>query len=240
MVSVVHVRCAAAVGLWFLAYPGVAQADPIVISSGTIVGYTVSSEAFIDVQGPEFSFTGSYDLFRANYGVCAPCASPVVDLGGNFHPVDSGSGAGTGVIEGHNYPQVYVEFSSGTFTTPTATLTELGASLVDVPFTFTAVMNGYLEGPLDRPREVRPVFTVDLAGSGRASGLFFGEIDENHADGRSFWNSQLLYEFAQPQPVPEPGTLLLVGGTIGALAVRRSLGGRRRQWIARLSRSLRP
>jgi hypothetical protein len=33
----------------------------------------------------------------------------------------------------------------------------------------------------------------------------------------------------QPQPVPEPGTLLLVGGAIGLLAASRSLRSRRRQ-----------
>jgi hypothetical protein len=39
----------------------------------------------------------------------------------------------------------------------------------------------------------------------------------------------MRYEFVQPQPVPEPGTLLLVGGAIGLLAASRSLRSRRRQ-----------
>jgi hypothetical protein len=46
----------------------------------------------------------------------------------------------------------------------------------------------------------------------------------------------MQYDFAQPQPVPEPGTLFLVGGAIGALAARRSLRSRRQQQVERLSR----
>ena len=164
--------------------PAIAQADPIVIPSGTIVGNAYASAASINVQGPEFSFTGLVEGYLANLARASrvPSPTPVVDLGATFDRFSSGGG--TGVIEGITYPLVYVGFSSGTFTTPTATLTELGESLVDVPFTFTAVMNGYLEHPLTRPSDAPPIFTVDLAGSGRASARFFGLIDENGA--RSF------------------------------------------------------
>ena len=221
MMRVVRSGCAVAVSLWFLAHPAIAQADPIVIPSGTIVGNAYASAASIDVQGPEFSFTGFVEGYLANLASCIPCASPtpVVDLGATFDRFSSGGG--TGVIEGITYPLVYVGFSSGTFTTPTATLTELGESLVDVPFTFTAVMNGYLEHPLTRPSDAPPIFTVDLAGSGRASARFFGLIDENGARSFSVLPRSPQYEFMQSQPVPEPGTLLLVGGAIGALAARR-------------------
>ena len=126
-------------------------------------------------------------------------------------------------------PVAYVSFSSGALTTPTATLTELGATLVELPFTFTAVMNGYLESPVTRPSDAPPTFTLRLTGSGRASASFIGLTDETSPNGRSFsLGSFMRYDFVQPQPVPEPGTLFLVGGAIGALAARRSLALRRR------------
>ena len=61
-------------------------------------------------------------------------------------------------------------------------LTELGESLVDVPFRFTAVMNGYVGDPFASDPQL--AFTVDLVGRGRASASFFGLMDDEH--GRTF------------------------------------------------------
>jgi PEP-CTERM motif len=155
--------------------------------------------------------------------------SPVVDLGATLNSSGfGGQGAIKGVIEGITYPLTFVTLSSGTITTPTATLTELGESLVEVPFSFTTVMNGYLESPVTRPDNAPPLFTLDLTGSGKASASFIGLADDEH--GRTFsLGSDMRYEFVQAQPVPEPGTLFLVGGAIAALAARRSLASRRRE-----------
>jgi len=207
-----------------LCHPTPGRADPIVISSGTIAGHVLISVAQFDVQGSGFSFTGSLEGFLGNAASCTPCASPVADLGATLDQFSTGGG--TGVIEGVTYPLVYVGFSSGTFTAPTATLTELGSSLVEAPFTFTGVMNGYLEHPLIRPSDALPIFTVNLAGSGRASAGFFGLVDDNGARVYSVFPDSIRYEFTGSEPVPEPGTLLPVGSTLAGLSLARA-GARR-------------
>ena len=189
------------------------------------------SHLVMNVQGTAFSFfTGPIGGFLPNIDECLPCASPVVDLGAKLETQKLGfePGSGTGVVEGVSYPHVWVGFESGTITTPTVTLTELGESFVDVPFSFNTLMHGYLgdlvQGNLER------VFTVELTGSGRASASFIGLADDEH--GQTFSMGSLIrYDFVQPQPqpVPEPGTLFLVGGAIAALAARRSLARRRRE-----------
>jgi hypothetical protein len=238
MMSVVRSRCALAVSLWFLATPTVAHADPIVISSGFIIGNpSAPSQLIMNIQGPEFSFWtsgGPIGGFLANIGTCTPCVdedfvpSPVVDLGAKLETQKLGFelGSGTGLVEGVTYPHVWVGFDSGTITTPTVTLTELGESFVDVPFSLNTLMHGYLGDPLQSTLE--RVFTVEITGSGRASASFFGLTDDEHGQTFSL-ASHMQYDFVQPQPVPEPGTLFLVGGAIAALAARRSLASRRRQ-----------
>jgi hypothetical protein len=225
MRTLLRTTCPAVLSL-LLFLPTAGRADPIVISSGTIAGHVLLSMAQLDVQGSGFSFIGSVDGFLGNTASCTPCASPVADLGATFDQFSTGGG--TGVIEGVTYPLVYVGFSSGTFTTPTATLSELGSSLVEVPFTFTGVMNGYLEHPLTRPSDALPIFTVNLGGGGRASARFFGLLDDNGARVYSVFPDSIRYEFTTSEPVPEPGTLLLVGATLGGLGLARA-GARRRR-----------
>jgi hypothetical protein len=103
---------------------------------------------------------------------------------------------------------------------------ELGSTLVEVPFTFTGVMNGFLEHPLIRPSDALPIFTVDLGGSGMASASFFGFVDDNGRRAYSVFPHFITYEFTTSEPVPEPGTLLLVGSALSALILVRA-GSRR-------------
>ena len=207
--------------------PPSARAEPITISSGTITGHVLLSAAQFDIQGSGFSFTGVVEGFLGNAASCTPCLSPVADLGAQLDQFSTG--AGTGLIEGVTYPLVYVGFSSGTFTTPTATLTELGSTLVEVPFTFSGVMNGYVEDPLIRPSDALPIFTVNLDGSGRASAGFFGLLDDNGARVYTVSPPLIRYEFTRTEPVPEPGTLLLVGGTLAGLTLARARSRRGRR-----------
>ena len=223
MRTLLRTTCPAVLSLLLL-HPTGARADPILITSGTIAGHVLLSAAQFDIQGSGFSFTGVLEGYLGNAAACTPCASPVADLGATLDQFSSGGG--TGVIEGVTYPLVYVGFSSGTFTTPTAMLTDLGSSLIEVPFTFAGVMNGYLEHPLIRPADAPPIFTVSLGGSGMASAQFFGLIDDSGARVYSVFPDSIRYEFTNAEPTPEPGTLLLVGGALGGLFLARA-GARR-------------
>ena len=125
MMPVLRSMCAVAVSLGFLAWSTVAHADPIVISSGFIVGNPTSgvSSLVMNVQGPAFSFWtngGPIGGFLANIGSCTPCVdasfvpSPVVNLGATLETQKLGFelGSGTGLVEGVNYPHVWVGFES--------------------------------------------------------------------------------------------------------------------------------
>jgi hypothetical protein len=210
--------CVCAAGCLLLIQPRVARADPIEISSGTVAAHVFSSIAGLNLEGPGFSFLGAVEGFLGNAAACSPCSSPVVDIGATLDPFSTGGG--TGVIDGVSYSLVFIGFSSGTFSTGTATLTELGTSLVALPFTFSGVMNGYLEDPLIRPNDAPPIFTVSLFGQGTASARFFGQVDEDGQRSFSVDPGSVRYEFA-PVITPEPGTGLLLGTALAALGVRR-------------------
>ena len=91
-----------------------------------------------------------------------------------------------------------------------------GVSLVEVPSALRRDERVSPERARRRPGDAPPIFTLELTGSGRASarfiGLFVDEVGQTFSLG-----SLMRYEFVQPQPVPEPGTLFLVGGAIAAL-----------------------
>src|SRR3954471_3668631 len=190
--TVLRTGCVATLSLLLL--QTTAQADPIEITSGSLTGHVLLSAASLDVVGDGFSFMGYFEGgFLSNLAACTPCASSSVNLGASIAPDSTGGGAGT--IKGVDYPWVYIGFSSGTFTTPTAMLTDLGASMVEVPFEFSAVMNGYLESPVTRPSDAPPNFTVNLTGRGRASASFFGLVDDTGVRSYSVHPDSVRYEF---------------------------------------------
>jgi hypothetical protein len=59
-----------------------------------------------------------------------------------------------------------------------------------------------------------------------ASASFLGFVDDNGGRAYSVFPHFITYEFTTSEPVPEPGTLLLVGSALSALILVRA-GSRR-------------
>lgn len=199
--------------------PNSAQADPIVITAGTIVqpGGTSSIPGSGNIVGTEnFTWVGEIDP-TASFGAqcdlrCAPGA--IVNVGGVL---------GTTNVKGEVTYQDQQFRVGGTpasfgvlnfnFLTESLELPPAGPSAVfTAPFTVTGGLTFPFFGPPAQP-------SVPLSGAGIVTAFF---IPSPSAPGVApGWQlSQLSYEFAA-EPVPEPSTMLLVGGGMAALLRRR-------------------
>jgi hypothetical protein len=194
---------------------GRAAADPIttvIITSGELVGDSLGARAVL--VGADFRVTGSGDVVGGFWGpavACVPCPpGSALNLGAHW---SGGDFQGIVAVGGQSYPMGSGE--SGTASVDAVWVASavapnftgaLNASIV-TPFTFSGTFLYPLSDP--RPR-------VSLLGAGTAT----INLDW-HSDG--FWLlDHARYEFQSADPVPEPGTLLLIGaGAVSALARHR-------------------
>ncbi len=217
----------ATVTTFFLALFGLPlplRADPITLTGGTVqVGVGIHS-ARITLVGDGFLVRTATEDFAAPIAQGPFLEGTSINLGGLWHPTDMHGGEGT--FNGVHYPELFfgISTSGGTFVTPTVTLTGEGPHTVTAPFTFSGFVTAYATS--NAGSEDMPVFTTTLIGSGTARAAFFGlpsqfgipalqsPIELPGAD------YQLEYVFSS-SPVPEPGTLVLVGaGVLGIAAAR--------------------
>jgi len=198
-------------------------AEPVTISSGTVVAQ-ITEGSFI-LTGDGFSFSGGVpqgfsapSLFQ-----CEPCS------GADRLPLDLNSFSsfhvegGAAELKGVTYPSTNL-FGVFTFTSPfnafsSATVAASGGSPVE-PFTFSGELLDYPAGSDGRGT---PIFDVQLSGSGFAHAAF------TNLGGGQFSAHDITYQFSAPASVtPEPASLLLLASGLAAIAgFRRSTSTRR-------------
>jgi PEP-CTERM motif len=210
-----------------VALPLPLRADPIAITGGTVQVEVSISDARITFLGDNFMVRTGTEDFRTDVGSKYPfAAGTAINLGGVWHPIDTRGGEA--IFNGVHYPELYFGFSTsgGTFMTPSVTPTGLGEQILTGPFTFSGFVTAWAT-PNPEPEDV-PVFTANLFGGGTATAAFFGSPPQDEFPG--FYSPtflpgadyQLLYAFSPgAAPIPEPGTMMLLGtGVIGLLGLR--------------------
>ena len=193
-----------------------AAADPVIITSGSVEVQILSSLARMSIEGEDFRLQVGLDAFRAALALeCVPCApGSTVGFGGTLvFP----RGSGTASVDGIEYPHIFVDGMTGTFTTPSAQVTGTSTTRLSVPFSFSGMVNGYTSDPFNGPSD--PVFTKSLVGGGTASATFIYYGGEG---GPFFTATDLRYDFGDTSPVPEPATVVLGGLGAAILAARRA------------------
>jgi hypothetical protein len=210
--------------------PQVASADPLTLVSGRIT-YNWGDNAFFgDVAGPgvsvsgQFGIGGSSEAYYPPYASCTDCAGRAINpsLTESFVGLDGQDDRFVSIlvgVGGQYYLSSAMSFAidAGNVMVPSSIEGSPNIYSTSAPFRFS----GWIEGQpwsFEAGTLGGPVRRFNLTGAGNVQ-LSFGE---NH-----WWTSTYSFTAAQnPAPVPEPGTMLLVGaGVLGA--VRRVARSRR-------------
>lgn len=198
--------------------PSKAHADTFVITGGTLTVTGAVGGPVFDLSGNNFfvSGRGGERGASAPQVSCLPCTpGKLITVGGIFAGSSLGFGASTfdGVDYGAGHggvfeiqgPQIEVPFSLSNFS-------------ITSPFTFSGHLRVCPQDCFFGP----VVFSADLIGSGTATiDLIVGILNEKPI----YTFQKVTYNFE----VPEPASILLLGGGLAALGARLRHRGRRRR-----------
>jgi PEP-CTERM motif len=195
--------------------PQPAAADPVEITSGYFTAGTLTTYAQTVMNGSGFGLKAFLEAYVSTLSLeCTPCApGTTIDLGGSFLGPQAN---GSAVVDGVSYPEIFLEGMTGTFSSPSFTISGTQSVTVERPFTFSGVVSGYLLDPNIYGR-TDPAFTKSLVGAGTASAAFLFNGDLTPL----FFGTALRYDFTNLHTTPEPATLFLVGSGAALAGLRR-------------------
>jgi hypothetical protein len=195
--------------------PAALSADPVPVTSGFFSVTGLGASAIYDFQGLDFQAAASLEPGVVGPDLtCFPCvAGAVISLDTSFL---GSRGTGSAVVDGMTFPSIGLAATNFLFEAPDIVAPgTTGSFAVMRPFTFSGRLFGFA---LTDP-DLTPIFEPLLIGQGQVTASFLENPNPGGPPLFSF--RSIRFDFAEPAPVPEPATLLLVASGLGGALLRR-------------------